>query len=455
MPAQKALETLEVRPIMRTEEQLWNQLMDEHHYLGFRHLVGESIKYAAQIDGKWVALLGWGTAAFKCGVRDRWIGWTQEQQWQRLIYIANNSRFLILPDIHIPNLASKVLSMNLKRLPSDWAETHGHPVVLAETFVDQSRFVGTCYRAANWKELGQTRGFGRNAGKYYRHGEPKTAYVYPLHRDAAQLLSAYLLAPELTGGQKAMVDLTHADIGADGGLVWRFQQLKDHRKKRGIRHDAASILAVAACAVLSGARSLLAIGEWAADLPQDLLRRLGCRRDPETGAYIPPSEPTIRRHLQKIDADEFDRTINEWLASQADPEGVAVDGKTVRGAKDAEGKQLHLMSAILHQKGIVVAQKPVDCKTNEITVFRPLLDGVDIKGKVVTADALHTQIAHAEYIVNEREADYFFTVKGNQPTLLEDLEAINIEDFSPSAHRNGKGSRAHRDEEDPDHDRVE
>ena len=435
MPAQKELETVEVRPIVHAEERRWNQLMDEHHYLGFRQLVGESIKYVAHIGSEWVALLGWSTAAFKCGVRDKWIGWVQEQQWRRLIYIANNSRFLILPDIRIPNLASKVLSMNLKRLSADWAATYGHPVVLAETFVDQSRFAGTCYLAANWERLGQTQGFGRSAGRYYRHGEPKTAYVYPLHRRAAKLLSACLLAPELSGGQKPMVDISNANLGDDGGLVWRFEQLKDHRKKRGIRHGAASILAVAACAVLSGSRSLLAIGEWAADLPQDLLRRLGCRRHPETGVYIPPSEPTIRRHLQKIDADEFDRAINEWIASQADPESVAVDGKTVKGAKDAEGNQLHLLSAILHQKGIVVSQMPVDCKTNEITCFQPLLDGVDIKGKVVTADALHTQVDHANYIVEERKADYLFTVKGNQPTLLEDIESLDMEDFSPSAHK--------------------
>lgn len=455
MPAQKELETLEVNPIGRMEEQQWNRLMDEHHYLGFRQIVGESIKYAAQINGEWVALLGWGTAAFKCGVRDKWIGWTKEQQWRRLIYIANNSRFLILPGVSIPNLASKALSLNLKRLSADWQEAHGHPILLAETFVDQARFTGACYRAANWTQLGQTRGYGRNAGKYYQHGEPKTAYVYPLHKRADELLSAYMLAPELTGGQKPMVDLSSANLGGDGGLVWRFQQMKDPRMPRGIRHDAASILAVAACAVISGSRSLLAIWEWAADLPQDLLARLGCRRHPETGRYKPPSEPTIRRHLQKIDADEFDRTINEWLASQADPEAVAVDGKTVKGARDAQGNQLHLMSAILHQKGIVVSQMPVDSKTNEITCFKPLLDEVEIAGKVVTADALHTQVSHANYIVEERGADYFFTVKGNQPTLLKDIEAIDMKDFSPSVHNEGKGPWAPGNAEDPDHHRFE
>jgi hypothetical protein len=444
MPAQKELQELAVQPITRSDEQRWNQLMNEYHYLGFRHIVGESIKYIAQIRGEWVALIGWGTAAFKCGERDRWIGWAKEQQWRRLIYIANNARFLILPDVAIPNLASKVLALNLRRLSADWTVSHGHPILIAETFVDHSRFVGTCYRAANWEQLGQTKGFGRNAGKYYEHGTPKTVYVYPLKKNAKQLLTASLFAPELTGGQKPMADLDKANLGSDGGLVWYFQQIADPRKRRGIRHEAAVILAVAACAVLSGARSLIAMGEWAADLPQDILRRLGCRYHEEKRAYIPPSEPTIRRHLQSIDADEFDRTINRWLAEQADPDAIAVDGKTLKGARNADGKQLHLMSAILHQKGVVVSQMPVDQKTNEITCFRPLLDSVDIAGKVVTADAMHTQVDHANYLKGERGADYFFIVKGNQPTLLESVELLEDGDFSPCVRREGERARADR-----------
>ena len=435
MPAQKELEMLEIHPIEPWEEEKWNLLMKEHHYLGFHKLVGESIKYAACIKGEWVALLGWGTAAFKCGARDEWIGWTKEQQWRRLVYIANNLRFLVLPGTKIPNLASNVLSKNLKRLSADWVAAYGHPILIAETFVDHFRFTGACYRAANWKQLGQTRGFGRNAGKYYHHGEPKTVYVYPLHRKARRMLTSCFLAPELTGGQKPMINLNHANLGAECGLLWHFQQLNDHRKRRGIRHGAASILAVAACAVLSGARSYSAIGEWAGDLPQDVLRRLGCRLHPEKNVYEPPSEPTIRRHLQKTDADEFDNTVNEWLARQADADAVAVDGKTLKGARDADGRQLHLMAAILHKEGVVVSQMPVDSKTNEITCFKPLLDNVDIAGKVVTADAMHTQVAHAKYVKEERGADYFFIVKGNQPSLLEAIEDLDEEDFSPCVHR--------------------
>jgi len=156
--------------------------------------------------------------------------------------------------------------MNLKRLSADWMAVFGHPIVMAETFVEHTRFAGTCYLAAGWKPLGQTRGFGRNAGKYYHHGLAKTVYVYPLHRKARQLLSSPFLAPELIGETKPMVDLNKVNLEQSGGLLEQLRQLKDPRKRRGIRHSATSTLAVAVCAVVSGARNFLAIGEWAADL---------------------------------------------------------------------------------------------------------------------------------------------------------------------------------------------
>jgi hypothetical protein len=375
--------------------------MATHHYLGFHQLVGESIKYVAELERQWVALLGWGTAAFKCGARDKWIGWSREQQWERLVYVANNLRFLILPGARIKNLASKILSVNVKRLSADWMAVYRHPLVLVETFVDHSRFAGTCYRAAGWLCLGQTRGYGRNAGQYYYHGTPKTIYVYPLHRQAREWLSAPFLVPELSGGRIPMVNLNAVNLEQAGGLLERLQHLKDPRKRRGIRHTVTSPLAVAICAMLSGARSFLAIGEWAQDLSQDLLQRLGCRYHPEQRKYISPSEPTLRRHLQSVDADELDRIINEWLAEQADPDAIAVDGKTLRGSKGPDGKPVHLLSVLMHKEGVVVAQKSVDKKTNEIAEFQSVLEPLDLQGKIVTADALHTQVEHARYLVEE------------------------------------------------------
>lgn len=136
-----------MRPVRPEERARWRSTMAEHHYLGFRGLVGESLYYVACIDDEWVALLGWAAAAWMCRPRDRWIGWTRPQQWARLRYIVNNARFLILPDVHIPNLASKTLALNTRRLSSNWQAVYGHAVLVAETFVDPGRFAGTSYRA--------------------------------------------------------------------------------------------------------------------------------------------------------------------------------------------------------------------------------------------------------------------------------------------------------------------
>jgi len=140
---------LEVRPLQAGEEERWEALMREHHYLGYRSLVGETLRYVGEEEGQWVGLLSWSTAAFKCGVRDRWIGGSKSLQWRRLRYVANNSRFLVLPQTRRKNLASQLLAANLRRLAGDWEERHGHPVLLAETFVDQ-RFRGSCYLGAGW-----------------------------------------------------------------------------------------------------------------------------------------------------------------------------------------------------------------------------------------------------------------------------------------------------------------
>lgn len=435
------LRQLNVRPVYPQESERWDQLMTAHHYLGHHHLVGKSLKYVAVLGNEWVALLGWASPAFKCGARDRWIGWTQEQQWQRLKYVVNNVRFLILPGVRIANLASRALALNCKRLSADWVTVYGHPVVLAETFVDPERFVGTCYRAANWRLLGQTLGYGRNAGKYYYHGQHKTVWVYPLHRKARQLLTAPFLAPALEG-RVGIMDINQAVIEQPGGLLQRFTQLIDVRKRRGVRHPWAPVFAVATCAILSGADGFRAIGEWAQSLSQENLKRLGCRFSERKGRYEAPSEPTIRRSLQSVDAQRLDTVINEWIGEQTSANAIAVDGKAVRGAKGANGQPLVLFSALLHREGVVVAQREVDSKHNEITEFQPLLEPLDLKGKVITADALHTQVEHAKYLKKQKKADYVFTVKGNQQTLLSDIQALDDDDFSPCLQSDRKGSRS-------------
>ena len=336
--------------------------------------------------------------------------------------------------MQLKNLASKVLALNLRRLSEDWQKRYGHPILLAETFIDVSRFSGTCYRAAGWIALGQTRGFAKRRQGYIEHGQPKMIFVRPLRPDAARRLSAPFSPPVSNPSQERipMLDVNALPIEGEGGLLDLLKTVSDPRKRRGIRHPVVSIVAIATCACLSGARSYDAIAQWAKELSDQALKRLGCKRQK------PPSEKCLRLTLQRLDAVAFDQKIGSWLAQQKllAGKGLAVDGKTIRGAHDGEQKAPHLLSAVVHEEGIVLAQQSVDEKTNEIPCIKPLLDEVNIAGAVVTGDSLHTQIETARYLVEDKKADYVFTVKDNQPTLKQDIQDLGLEAFPPSAHRN-------------------
>ena len=425
---------LEVRPILASEQKYWDKLVQNHHYLGLRAIVGEAMRYVAILDGSWVALVGFGAAALKSRHRDGFIGWKPAIQWQRLKLLTNNVRFLILPEVRIKNLASKILSLTTKRLSADWQAMYGHPILLVETFVDDSRFLGTCYKAAGWLPLGKTRGFNRNGKKYYHHGNLKTIFVRPLSHNALHLLADPTPHPELLSSEDAM-NLDAVAIETTGGLIDYLRTIPDPRMKRGIRHRMLSVLTVAVCAVLSGAKSYTAIGEWAKRSDQDMRKRMGCRFDRNSALFVAPSEPTLRRTLQTVDAAGLDTAVSQWLVTQVPVAGnaIALDGKTSRGSGSSEGKQTHLVSAFLHKEGIVIAQQAVAAKSNEITAVRPLLEYIDITDSVITADAMHTQKDTARFIVEEKHADYLFTVKDNQPSLKQDIETLKMESFPPGA----------------------
>lgn len=420
-----------VRLARQDELPQWRALMRQHHYLGFERIVGSALHYVATIGDQWVALLGWGSAALKCGPRDRWIGWDQHLHYRRLRLIANNIRFLILPDCHQPNLASRLLAMNLKQLSGDWIRFHGHPILLAETFVDGTRFRGTCYRAAGWQELGLTRGYSKRNRHYWHNGSPKLIFVRPLVADAASHLCAPFLTPVALNPKedKPMIDVNRLPLEHEGGLMQLLDSIADPRKPRGVRHSVATVVAIAICAALSGARSFCAIAEWTQSLSLEALHKMGSKRPK------PPSEPTIRRVLQHIDSAKFDAQIGEWILDKIPLVGkaIAVDGKTLRGAHDAGQRPPHLLSAILHQEAVVIGQLAVGEKTNEITKLKELLLPLPLDGAVVTADAMHTQRESARFLVKDKGADYLFIAKDNQPTLRQDIADLNLNAFPPSA----------------------
>jgi len=198
--------------------------------------------------------------------------------------------------------------------------------------------------------------------------------------------------------------------------------IDDPRSRAGRRHPLVAVLLIAAAAVLAGARSIAAIAEWAADTPQSIRAALGTRRDPFAGRWVVPTETTIRRTLARLDAEALAAAIGAWLADRDRPSrrrAVAVDGKTLRGAQDTQGRQVHLLAVMDHATRAVLAQRQVGGAPGEVPGFQPLLADLDLAGVVVTADALQTHREAAEFLVTSKQAQYLFTVKANQPALLD------------------------------------
>lgn len=427
--SQEICSELRVRLINEEERLDWRAHIERFHYLGDAGLVGESLRYVAELNGKWVALLSWGAATLCNRPRDNYIGWDKTAKKTRLNLVVNNARFLILPWGQQPNLASRILATNLRRLSHDWKERYGHPVVLAETFVDSSRFRGTCYRASNWIEVGRTRGFSRRGAGYEANGKPKAIFLYPLIFDFKKQLCTGQNTYMKKEGIMAL-DIEKLPLNGEGGLFEVLRKFTDPRKPRGIRHKIQSVLSTAICAVLAGARSFIAIEEWAAEQTSRTLVKLGSIHG------TPPSERTYRRVFSSIDVQKLDSLIGGWFTEQhklLPGAGLALDGKTVRGSSDGDNNAIHLLSAIVHNKGTVVSQVAVESKTNEITKVELLLDNLDIDGVVVTADALHTQKKTAEHLVETKKAEYVFVAKDNQPTLRQDIEDLGLDGFPPSA----------------------
>jgi len=348
-----SLKEVRLRPVRRCEEQRYQALMQRHHYLGALPKIGETLWYVATWHAQWVALLSFSAAAWKCAVRDQWIGWDFRHQYDRLHLLANNSRFLILPDWHRPNLASRTLALIQRRLPEDWLKSFGHPLVLLETFVDPQRFAGTVYKAANWSYLGQTKGFRRTRQGYSTTARsPKLVFVKPLQAHARALLSRPILEKSYRNGEPKIM-LRAEQMYA---LPHFFRAIADPRRAQGRRHPLPTVLAIASGASLCGMRGYKAIAGWAKSLGPKARERFGCRR--ENGRRVVPSEYVIRDVLVRVDPVELDAALQHWNEAYGeDDESLAIDGKTMCNAIDEAGQQTHIMSVVGHQTNTCYTQK--------------------------------------------------------------------------------------------------
>jgi hypothetical protein len=351
--AEPIVSEIRVRPVERDEERRYQAQMAAHHYLGALPKIGETLWYVATWRGRWLAQISLSAAALKCGVRDAWIGWDFRTQFDRLNLIANNSRFLILPEGHYRNVGSRVLALVARCAARDWPSRFGHPLLLMETFVDPRRFHGGVYHAANWRELGSTRGFRRTQGGYSNTPDArKRVFVYPLRRH----VTAWLNHPDRTVLGLSGVPRMSLSAVQMGSLPHFFADIPDPRRPQGRRHRLRVVLALAAGATLCGMQGYQAMAEWAASLGQAARRRFGCRR--VQGHYEVPSQYVIRDCLVRVKPDALDRGLQAWHAAQLRPdEAVAMDGKTMKGALDATGAQTHIVSLIGHESGHCVAQK--------------------------------------------------------------------------------------------------
>jgi hypothetical protein len=419
---QQLLDEVRVELAIPAQIPRMNRLLSQHHYLGSLHPVGQRLYYIARnAAGQWVALVVFSAAAKHLKHRDEWIGWSEEQRRRRLSLVTNNSRFLLLPDFTVPNLGSRVLRLTLARLRQDWQTRYGHPVEVVETFVDPEQFCGTVYTASGWIELGQTDGWGRCQRDYYvKHDKPKRLFVRPLRRDACRSLQAEHLKPDLAIVEAKVPARCTQRVKEIGSILEHFKALPEYRG-RVESYPLFSLAALIFLALLCEApRGQTDLAKFARGLNQGQRRALGIRANPR-GKYPAPSQSTFSRFLAGIDAAKLNERllqVQRQLRGAAPAELVVLDGKEPR-----HGSGTSLLTAVTVPSQHYLGSALVVQKTNEIPVAQQeLIPALDLAGRFVSLDALHTQDETARTVVLAAGGHYLLTVKDNQPTLRANIE---------------------------------
>jgi len=406
----------------------YNELMTQHHYLKTDVLVGEQLRYIAVIEGQWLALLSWSAASKHLQFREKWVGWDDRQRRRRLAMIANNSRFLILPGVNYPNMASKVLALNCHALSAHWQKKYNHPILVVESFVDSQLFRGTCYKAQGWTLLGKTKGFERCRQDYYtEHKRPKQLWVREIHTDACQILCATKLPQHLQAVEDKVIPLPTHSTKELGNLLKMSREIPDWRGRKGRDYPLPTLVSIIVlatiCGVVRGQRDLAAFAE---KLTQPQLRALRSYYGKDK-RYHAPKETTFQRILAGLDPVAFEKVLRTWEikvrgieADLGEDTLIAIDGKTQRGSDPEVGDKLkpQIVSALSLPSTHVLGSVLVEKKTNEIPAARELLEKIGPQdGKTMMLDALHSNQQSMRQIYQDNGADYLMPVKGNHPGL--------------------------------------
>jgi hypothetical protein len=419
-----------------------DQALIEHHYLHDATLVGEHLRYALVDKGQWLAVATWSSAAFHLKDRDQFIGWTPEQCRRRLPLLANNSRLLVLPGCHSPNVISRFMKLLLAQLSPDWQRRWGHPIAVVETFVDPRYYQGTAYKVSGWCHLGKTAGWKRDADDFYQKNDaPKQIWIRELVKKACAKLRAPQLPPEWAKVEPTRSPRCTAKAEQIRSLMEAIEkEVPEFRRAQGLAYPVAGLICLIVMATAQGVvRGPTDLAIYADTLSPGQLRALKFRRDPHTGQVRCPKKTVFTTLLSEVDDDLLERVLLRWQAQILGPpqdQIVIVDGKKVRHAG------VEIVNAVDSQ-GRFLGSVVTPSKTNEIPAARLVLHEQDLVDKIVLTDALHTNDQTAQQILFEGGGDYLMTVKGNQPTLYQTIEKLfTKQSFSPSAHAQDQGAQA-------------
>jgi len=434
--------SLEIKVIGKKDLKRFKDLAGTFHYMGEGHAGGDTMRMVVEVEGEWIALFLWGSAAYCLKERDAFIGWSGPQRAQRQKLIVQNRRFVMLADrgAH-PNLASRILGQMIRELPSLWHKRFGYEPLLAETFSDIEAREGTCYKASGWLELGKTKGYSRHRADFYvPNDRPKKLWVRELRKDAAVLLRAPELPPECMNG---------AESDADGVMPLKMPQIEslhemlsnvpDPRARNSIFHIGA-ILSIIAMAILSGHRNIVQIVRFAERMRMPHRIALGLPRFKKGGTYRKvPSYSAIYNLLRQLDVDAFAEHLSLWLQQHTGslPAALALDGKFIR---DTVG----VVCLADHETGVPQAMAKASKKEGEgkdcemKAAQRMIRREKDLSNTVITADALHCQRETARDIV-ERGGEFIIQAKDNQKTVHKQA-ALKTKELSPFLPRQKRGT---------------
>ena len=416
-----------VRIASPAEAAAFDAQLTAHHYLGAGQPVGDYLRQFVQRDGVPVALLVWGPSCYALKDRDRWIGWSAPQRVTRLKLIVQNRRFLVLsPKGQSPNLASQAMGAALRALSDHWHEHFGYRPLLAESFTDPEAYAGTCYKASNWEPVGFSEGYSRHRADFYIANErPKKLWLRELAPKARAHLRAVSLPEAARAGQVAppsgVLPVTQPQMKS---LVDVFRRAPDPRDSN-THYRIGPVLTLVAMALLAGRRDIAEIVRFATTLTPPQRRHLGLPRKKGTRAfYKVPGYGVFYAVLTRMDGEAFAVLLNQWLLARAGtlPQALAMDGKMIRD-------HIGLLTLAQHEDGAPQALALYDQKENtprcEQTAATALIESLPaLDDKIVTADPLHCQRKTVRVIV-EKGGDYLVQIKGNQPKLFKQAQALD------------------------------